>query len=154
MGPAHYYQFEYYNKHHNTTFILTSLCPDGDIDYDITCVPPYSGEYVFAGSTMDENCKLWRGYEAVGEEHIPRYDEFCYLPEYKHGMDYMTFNSQKRNLGPSGKQGVKVGFLESGTCEHMCQENMGMAILKDNRKYPPSHQIEWTSIDDMCDTCR
>lgn len=152
MGPAHYYQFEYYNTHHNTTFVLTSACPDGDIGYDITCVPSYGGDDVLAGGTMDVNCKLWSGYEAVGDERVPRYDEFCYLPNHKHGVDYITFNTQTRNLGPKGRQKPKVGYLESGTCETMCDENLGLKVLQD-KKFPPSHQVEWTSLDDMCDLC-
>lgn len=153
MGPAHYYQFEYYNTHHNTTFILTSSCPDGDIGFDITCVPNYSsGLNVLAGPTMDVNCKLWSGYEALGNERVPRYDEFCYLPNHRHHEDFMTFNKQARNLGPKGKQGPKAGWLESGTCEYMCDEHLGLSVLLD-KKFPPSHQVEWAHIDDMCDEC-
>ena len=154
MGPAHFYQFEYYNKHHDTTFIVTSACPDGDIGFDITCVPPNGGKYVLAGNTMDLDCKAWAGYETVDEQKVKREDEFCYMPHYKHGVDYISFNGQKRNLDPRGHQGARFErSLEPEICESLCQENMDMAMLKDD-SFPPSHQVEWTKLDDMCDDCK
>ena len=153
MGPAHFYQFEYYNKHHDTTFILTSACPDGDIGFDQICVPPSGGKRVLTDGTMERNCKLWDGYETVGDERIVRTDMLCYLPRWKHGMDYLHFNGQLRNLGSMGKQCPTIAYLEPGTCEKLCQENMDMPVLTDDR-FPPSHQIEWTRIDDMCENCK
>ena len=153
MGPAHFYQFEYYNKHHDTTFILTSACPDGDIGFDMFCVPPGGGTKVLTGGTMTENCKLWDGYESIGDRRIPRTDLLCYMPQYHHHMDYLAFNHQKRNLGSRGKQCAANGHLEPGTCENLCQENMDMPVLRDD-KFPPSHQVEWTCLDDMCDHCK
>ena len=153
MGPAHFYQFEYYNKHHDTTFILTSACPDGDTGFDQFCVPPDSGKQVLTGGTMAQSCKLWEGYESVGDQRIPRTDMLCYIPRHKHGMDYISFNDQERNLGSSGNQWPVMAYLEPGTCETLCQENMGMQVLQDD-KFPPSHQVEWTQVDDMCDHCK
>ena len=152
MGPAHFYQFEYYNVHHDTTFILTSACPDGDIGFDKFCVPSKGGKNLLTGGTMGNNCKTWDGYEAVGKGMIKRSDEFCYLP-HKHDNDYITFNFQKRNLTPGGNQEPVVANLEPGTCESLCRENMDMDILQGDA-FPPSHQVEWTKIDDMCWDCK
>ena len=152
MGPAHFYQFEYYNIHHDTTFILTSACPDGDVGFDQFCVPPSGGEKVLTGDTMGRNCKSWDGYETVGDKRIMRIDKLCYTPRYKHDMDYLAFNHQERNLFWRGNQCPVIAYLEPGTCEKLCRENMDMAVLQDD-KFPPSHQIEWTKIDDMCENC-
>ena len=152
MGPAHFYQFEYYNSHHDTTFILTSACPDGDIGYDTTCVPRSFNEGVLTDSTMHDVCKLWEGYETIGDERIRRTDMLCYYPNYKHGVDYIAFNDQKRNLDRDGGQKPRMRPLAPGTCETLCQDNMGMPVLQDDQ-FPPSHQVEWTDLDDMCDGC-
>ena len=152
MGPAHFYQFEYYNKHHDTTFILTHACPDGDTGFDKTCVPRYGGKGVLTANTMEELCKRWDGYETVGDQRIPRTDRLCYTPHHKHGMDYLRFNHQERNLDPAGRQSPVTAFLQPGTCEKLCQENMGMPVLSDEA-FPPSHQTEWTKVDDMCEKC-
>ena len=152
MGPAHFYQFEYYNIHHDTTFILTSACPDGDIGFDRICVPQNGGEHVLTGGTMERICKRWDGYETVGDDRIPREDTLCYMPAHKHGMDYLAFNHQERNLALEGKQNPTSAYLQPGTCEKLCQDNMGMPIL-DDKDFPPSHQVEWTKVDDMCTHC-
>ena len=154
MGPAHFYQFEYYNWHHNTTFVLISACPDGDIGFDMPCVPTGGGQYVLTADTMDSLCKHWEGYETVEDnQKVGRNDEFCYLPHRKRGADYMTFNNQRRNLGPNGRQGPIVGVLEPGTCENLCRDNMDMDVLRDGN-FPPSHQVEWNDLDDMCWDCK
>ena len=154
MGPAHFYQFEYYNYRHDTTFILTSACPDGDIGFDRVCVPPSGGVKVLAGKTMDWNCKEWDGYEDMGDDgKAKRKDRLCYIPRFKHNVDYIRFNGQWRNLGAKGRQGPALRDMAPGTCENLCQENMGMPELQDDN-YPPSHQIEWTNLDDMCHDCK
>ena len=154
-GPAHWYQFEYYNKHHNTTFVLTSACPDGDIGFDKTCVPSNPAKVrsteLIAGYTMAKTCKLWKGYEETIDDHFEGTQyELCYMPNHKHSDDYIQFNKQKRNLGPSG--GQSRFYLEANeTCRHMCKEFLDLPLL-DIHYYPPSHQIVW-DLDDMCEDC-
>ena len=153
MGPAHFYQFEYYNIHHNTTFILTSACPDGDTGFDQFCVPPQQDGIVLTDGTMKDNCKLWEGWETVGDDIVPRWDGLCYMPRHKHHVDYIFYNGQERNLGPRGRQSPRSADLEPGTCEKLCGENMDMPVLQDSR-FPPSHQVEWSHVDDMCEYCK
>lgn len=155
MGPAHLYQFEYYNRHHDTTFVLISSCPDGDIGFDKTCVPgnPPDEHHLLSGNTMDMTCKQWEGYEDYKDLWYEREDELCYMPHHKHGDDYISFNGQLRNLGSNGGQGAVFNRKwEPEICEGLCQEYLDMTMLKD-KKYPPSRQVEWTRLDDMCEGC-
>lgn len=157
MGPAHYYQFDYYNRHHDTTFVLTSTCPDGDIDFDIACAPA-DHKHVLVGDTMKKKCKLWRGWESSPKHPdwnpAPRKDELCYLPQKKKDEDFISFNGQHRSLGKRGGQGLVLQTeKEAGVCESLCQENLGMPMLKDH-KFMSSHQVVWNDMDDMCDTCK
>lgn len=153
MGPAHFYQFEYYNIHHNITFVLTSACPDGDTGFDRICVPPGDDKLVLTGGTMDENCRLWEGYEKVDHYMVLQAHKLCYKPRHKHNSDYILFDHQERNLGHDGGQGPRETSLEPGTCEKLCHENMDMQVLQD-KNFPPSHQVEWTEVDDMCEMCK
>ena len=155
MGPAHWYQFEYYNIHHNITYILTSSCPDGDMNFDRYCVPSSKDKVeameIIAGYTMDKTCKLWKGYEDVGDHHfMATKAEFCYRPDQKHGDDHISFNNQKRNLGLKGRQ-EKFYIDGEGPCEQMCRDQLEMPVLT-NPLYPKSHQILWR-LDDMCEDC-
>lgn len=157
MGPAHFYQFEYYNKHHDTTFVVTSACPDGDVNFDITCVPGGDDPHALAGDTMRQTCKLWRGWETLHatNDRVEREDELCYLPNYKHGNDYIFFNRQMRNLGKDGGQHAvfKWDRETDELCDGMCREYLDMGILQDSQ-FIPSHQVTWTDLDDMCPHCR
>ena len=155
MGLAHYYQIEYYNVHLNTTFILTSICPDEGIGKKRSCVPPSGGEEVLAGDTMSKYfCKEFKGYQTIHDQK-PHDDWVCYLPVHHHGDDYIQFNEQKRNLGKTGAQGqVFQDQRESErVCEGLCRENMDAGIFKDDL-YMQSHVVEWNHLDDMCGHCR
>lgn len=151
---GHYYQFEYYNVHLNSTFILTSSCPDPEFGYEIDCVPPSGGEHLLAGYTMDENCRAWKGYQTVHDQKKKDDDQFCYKPHHHDGNDYMSFNGQKRNLGWTGGQGpVLLNTVESEkVCEGLCRENLEIPVLTDP-SYPRSHQVVWTNVADMCEHC-
>ena len=157
MGPTHFYQFEYFNKHHATTFVLTSACPDGDIGYGRRCAPAGDDAHALAGDTMDTTCKLWEGWETVAasEPRRKRNDEVCYIPNYHHGEDFLFYNGQRRNLGKHGGQGPEFR-QDEGTeeiCENMCRTNLDMGINKDTA-FAPSHQVTWADLDDMCAKCR
>ncbi|KAL9131258.1 MAG: hypothetical protein Q9175_006809, partial [Cornicularia normoerica] len=145
-GLAHYYQIEYYNFHLNTTFILTSNCPQDNIVNGINCVP--SGKnHVLAGDTMEyKTCRTWPGYLAVQDFRREHDDRLCYKPRRHHGDDFIYFNKQKRNLGQDGGQGpVWQDKMESEkVCEGMCR-NMDAVLLKDEN-YTPSHQVMWTEM--------
>lgn len=146
IGLTHYYQFEYYNTHLDTTFILNSTCPQDYVGYDFGCVPPARGQHVLAGYTMDEKCRTWHG------EHD---DKFCYQAWSSQGDDYIYFNDQKRGLGQMGSQGPvwKHKMEAEKVCEGMCRESMDAELFRDD-DYLPSHQVVWTDLDDMCDHCR
>ena len=117
------------------------------------CVPAKGDKRAtLASESMGRICKIWDGYETVGDRAIHRTDSLCYKPHHKHDMDYLTFNDQQRNLGWSGGQEPVAAYLEPGTCETLCHENMDMPVLQDEN-FPPSHQVEWASLDDMCDGC-
>lgn len=155
MGLAHYYQIEYYNSHLNTTFILADSCPRDEMDYDISCVPDHGGDKVLAGETIywEGICKTWKGIRDVSDKEKVHDEKLCYRAERHHGHDYIYFNKQKRDLSKAGNQ-VPVWQKQTesdATCEVMCRENLDAALLTDS--HPPSHQVTWNDIDDMCDHC-
>lgn len=112
---------------------------------------------MLAGYTMDENCKAWKGYRTVHDRKKKEDDQFCYKPHHRDGNDYISFNGQKRNLGWSGGQGPGLppalnGAEAENVCEGLCRENLDIPVLKDP-SYPPSHQVVWTTVADMCKHC-
>lgn len=151
---AHYYQFEYYNVHLNTTFILTSKCPDIGTGSDTNCVPTSAGEDLLAGDTIEEICKSWEGYGTTHHRWGKLTDKFCYKPHPKDGDDYMSFNGQERDLSRWGSQGPRFQSEEKSeeVCEDLCRTTMDAGLLRDDT-LPPSHQVVWVNIDDMCEGC-
>ena len=157
MGPAHYYQFEYYNAHRDMSFILYSACPDGDIGFDRTCVPPHKDKVasmeILAGGTMGKICKLWSGYEELPNDHFQgSKSEMCYKADWD-GNDAITFNGQKRKLGAKGHQ-RRIYEEEEVTeeCRSMCDQYLEMPLLNVHH-YPKSHRVTWI-LDDMCPGCK
>ena len=155
MGLSHYYQFEYYNVHHNTTFILTSACPEDELGVKRECVPEKDAWYGLAGATMAKKCRSWNRYQNVHDRTKEEQDTLCYVPDSHHRDDQILFNGQRRNLGENGGQGMMVRYeMEpKNACEDLCRDVLEASELQEHFVHPPSHQVVWTDVDDMCDHC-
>lgn len=156
MGLGHYYQFEYFNYHLNTTFILTDNCPLNEMGYDISCVPEEYGEILLAGKTVlsEGLCKRWKGIRSIYDLEAVHDEKLCYKPNRHKGHDFLKFNKQKRDLSEKGGQDPQVSKDQKeveATCEVMCMENLNAALLTNSE--PPSHQVSWIGLDDMCPDC-
>ena len=162
MGPSHWYQYEYYNKHINMTYILTSACldrdksldvsfPVSDSQNDVPCTPA-SMDTVAIEATMQKGCRTSRRFENVKQE-VQKWGTFCH-ETHREGQSlkyHIYFNGQQRNL-IGGRQKVLTRQQVDQTCDYMCRENMNMTVVKDER-FPSSFQAVW-ELDDMCDECR
>jgi hypothetical protein len=151
---AHYFQFEYYNLHLNTTFILNHLC-EASADDKFTCLSPRTvaeGE----SDNPDWADKVCRSWERDG--HVSHHDKFCYIPyksAYSDTEDWMTFNKQERALGPGSGQGPAFEPQEmvDDVCTGLCEVFTGMPYLN-NSKLAHNRIIIYEDMDDMCDRCR
>ncbi len=151
---AHYFQFEYYSVHLNTTFILEQLC-EASADDKFTCLSPRS---VSEGEEdrSEWSHKVCRSWERDG--HVSHQDHFCYLPhqnQYSDTDDFVVFNKQKRNLGPGGRQGpaFEPQDMVDDVCTGFCDVHTGMPYLNDS-KLAHNRIIIYEDMDDMCDDCR
>ena len=103
---------------------------------------------------MPDTCRAWK---TVANGKV---DRLCYKPHYRdgyHGADNIWFNGQMRDLSYMGSQGPELpsglnGMEAENVCEGLCQENLGAPVLRD-ASHPPSHQVVWTDMDDMCEHC-
>ena len=157
---AHYFQFEYYNKHLNTTFIDQHHCFK-TVDDKHTCYAPRSEDgSLDLGWKFDWSggvCKSWPRYHYDDRNRFV--DEFCYVPHYgtgKHqGDDYITYNKQKRDVGRHGGQGYQQLDDEAANskCERLCYDQTDMPLMEGN-ELAKSRIIVNDHIDDMCDHCK
>lgn len=153
---AHYFQFEYYNIHADTTFILEHLC-EAAKDDKFTCLEPRTG----SGHDRNEQdrsswhgkvCRSWRR-----DLNMFKKDQFCYIPhenKFSRTDDYMEYNFQWRNLGAGGGQAPasKPREIVDEVCTDFCSVHTGMPYLTDS-KLAPNRIIIYEDLDDMCDTC-
>ena len=150
MGLGHYYQFDYYNIHLNTTFILTESCPKDNVgkNWARGCVPTAGGLHVLSGHTMFDECRTWEGSEFFYQKGKPHDDKFCYKSQNHHGDDYIKFNKQKRRLGEYGGQNPvwKDKMEAEKVCEDLCRVNLNADLFKDDVNYVPNHQVIWEDL--------
>lgn len=163
-SEANYLQFEYYNFHQNTTYILAHLCL-ADQDSRTTCLTPRNGDgqYVHYGSDWQGRvCRTWDNTVGI-YARIHNKDTFCYEADRYNefwrqwqmpGRDMMTFNGQQRQLDPIGGQGpVLKGKAEAeDKCEWLCDEHAHMPALRLN-ELAECHVVVYEDLDDMCDRC-
>ena len=100
--------------------------------------------------TMEEKlCRHWAGETHIGDRKPVHDTTVCYKPYHHHGADFIYFNKQKRNLGQDGRQGPV--WLDQMTvdavCEPLCKKHVDGQLLKNVERYPPSHQVTWTSME-------
>ena len=163
-SEAHYLQFDYYNAHKNTTFILNHLCRAKQ-DSRQTCLATRHGEPVYNlhYEWEEKLCRTWRNSQKDPEGHAGRENELCYFPEkYSDawlgflvpGMDKLKWNGQTRHLDERGKQGPNLRSAANAaeTCETMCQQHANMPMLMGNSR-AQSHIVAYEEMDDMCDCC-
>jgi len=151
---AHYFQFEYYNLHLDTTFILEQLC-EASADDKFTCLSPRSvseGEED-RSEWQDKVCRSWQR-----DINIDKHDKSCYVPhesKYSTTDDFIFFNRQTRNLGPAGRQGPAYQPQEmvDEVCTGLCHVHTGMPYLNDS-KLAHSRIIIYEDMDDMCHHCK
>lgn len=164
-SEANYLQFEYYNSHLNTTYILNHLCL-ADQDSDTTCLAPRTGDGVAVKVSVDWQTPLCRSWRQQLDSGIPYRngpgEKLCYEPHADldwrlwqlPGPDVLKWNGQKRRLDPRGGQGPVLRGLEEseGRCEGLCDEHAGMPALRGNGR-AQCHVVVYEDLDDMCEKC-
>lgn len=158
-SEANYLQFEYYNSHQNTTYILSHLCLT-DQDSAATCLAPRNGDdnWVYGSDWKGRACRTFDDYEGLYGTNT-----FCYEADPRNrywrewrmpGRDVISFNGQKRELDPVGSQGpVLKGQAEAeDRCEGLCGAHAGMPVLRSN-ELAECHVVVYEDLDDMCGGC-
>ncbi len=135
---GHVYQWEYYNFHTNTTFILLSI-------WDF-----------IAGNGW---CRNYPTDPATKEN-----DQLCFYYKWMidgdwHYVDYMKFNGQMRGLAEEQNQGYTQTpdmQVDENICPQICLDFVEIdlekeyAISRDGR----GTQVVYAQMDDMCDMCQ
>jgi len=135
---GHVYQWEYYNFHTNTTFILLSI-------WDF-----------IAGNGW---CRNYPTDPATKEN-----DQLCFYYKWMidgdwHYVDYMKFNGQMRGLAEEQNQGYTQTpdmQIDENICPQICLDFVEIdlekehAISRDGR----GTQVVYAQMDDMCDMCQ
>ncbi|KAL9129219.1 MAG: hypothetical protein Q9175_007352 [Cornicularia normoerica] len=166
-SEANYLQFEYYNFHHNITYILDHLCL-ADQDAPTTCLAPRDGEDTRPRHGVDwpaRLCRTWYSSLISNDDspHHRRQDTLCYemsrdddlWREWRPpGRDVITFNGQTRHLDPVGRQGpvLKGKEMAEEKCDWLCDQHAGMPALRFNER-AQCHVVVYEDLDDMCDGC-
>lgn len=157
-----YFQYDYYNYHMNTTFVIQRACgPASDVWWEL-CANPYRDMCI---PQIDWDCQdnLICAIFEREEEKIGK-DELCFALDDHHSFlvpkDMIWFNGQKRSLRPKGSQGrhEQADADVQVLCEDLCERKAGMQVEKERRKpgkeWARSHQEVFGDLDDMCWGCK
>lgn len=152
MEEAHVFQYEYYNRHTNTTYLVDDLC---EATLDRTSQGCLENRNVDHGRHGVKTCRRWRKDPNNGRGG---HDQFCYAPADVDNLrreDAVWFNGQRRELGATGGQGafqLPAEVVEKA-CASLCSEFTGMRVLRDV-KLAPNRVMVYEDLDDMCHHCK
>ena len=153
---GHYYQFEYYNKHLNATYILEHVCMTNH-DSSINCFQIEANAFTTEWPMGMWNKKFCREWQKNDSLMMGKKDKLCYTPhcDVNHGPDVIKWNKQKRKLDQAGGQGRadQNQAKTNAECEAMCLDHTGMPIAEYER-LGQSHTYLYEDLDDMCNQCQ
>ena len=155
---AHFFQFEYYNFHLRTTYIVYDLCLASKDDTSNCLQSLYVGDHDLIAVHQSSQwqgtaCRTWRRESDMFTEDTVCYRSHAYT--YYDAGAFLLYNRQKRDVGgPTGDQGFKEvpSFMANQKCTAYCEDHAGMHVLNDTTT--PNRIIFYDDVDDMCDTCR
>ena len=164
-SEANYIQFEYYNFHHNTTYILSHFCA-ADSNSTTTCLAPRSedgapdeddGEFLKICRTFYKHKGPYQRWDLIGTLCYDQDDDDkdAYWREWRMpGEDVNSWKGQERKLHPEGGRGPVLKSKEESKakCDVLCDEHAHMPALRHNAR-SQCHVVVYDDLDDMCDGC-
>lgn len=160
-SEGNWFQFEYYNTHTNTTYILQHLCLAGPDSLN-TCLAPRDEDGDPEDGQFLNICRTWWRHK----EPWPRWDDpkqLCYeqssrFDEWREARlpskDLLRWDGQKRRLHSEGGQEPVLRDTKEAEdkCDALCNQHIHMPALRDNIRNQ-CHIVVYTDLDDMCPDC-
>lgn len=149
---AHIFQYEYFNSHSNTTYLVEYLCEASADRVSPGCLENRNIDHGRHGA---KSCRTWQRDPNNGRG---KHDQFCYAAadvNNPRGEDAVVFNGQRRELGASGGQRPvhQPADVVEKACTSLCPMFTGLHML-DDTKLAPNRMTVYKDLDDMCDHCK